>query len=360
MKAVVVYGSPRQKKSASYHVADNFAKGLKRAGVQVEEIMLIKHKIKHCLGCYTCWTSTPGKCVQRDDMDFILPKVMEADLIVIATPLYIFQATGLVKDFLDRIIPMAEPYLIELDGSTTHPMRGTTKRRKIFLISVAGFPERSHFDGLVLSFKRFAGPKGYVGDILIPGSEMMSKDGFQKGFVELYKDIEQAGFEVAKNGAISEETKKAIEEKTTYSEDQVNKFRHVANKYWKSLQPKDYSQVQVNKVDTEPLKMSDKGMGTFLAGMASMYNPNAVPGLRAVVQFNLDDDHYHLIINEDECQAYEGPHKEPTTTIISPANVWMDVSMGKLDGAQSLMKGLYKVEGDMNILLKMNKIFRRK
>ena len=360
MKAVVIYGSPRQKKAASYHVADNFASGLERAGVQVEEIMLIKHKIKHCLGCYTCWTKTPGKCVQRDDMDLILPKVKEADLIVIATPLYIFQATGLVKDFLDRIIPIAEPYLVEKDGVTTHPMRDRVKPRKIFLISVAGFPERSHFDGLVLSFKRFAGPKGYVGDILIPASEMMSKDAFQRGYVELYKDIEQAGFELGKNGAISEEIKKAIIDKTSYTEEQVSKFRHVANKYWKSLQPKDYSQVQVNEVDATPLKMSDKGMGAFFAGMAAIYNPSAIPGLKAVVQFNLDNDNYHLIINETECQAYEGAHEAPTTTIISPANVWMDVSMGKIDGAQAMMKGLYKVEGDMGVLMKMNKIFRRK
>ena len=360
MKAVVIYGSPRHKKSASYHVGDNFAKGLIRAGVQVEEIMLIKHKINHCLGCYTCWTKTPGKCVHRDDMDLILPKVKEADFIVIATPLYIFQVTGLVKDFLDRIIPIAEPYLIEKDGVTSHPMRETTKPHKFFLISVAGFPERSHFDGLVLSFKRFAGPNGYLGDILIPASEMMSKDGFQRGYGELYKDIEQAGFELAKNGAISEDTKKAIIDKTSYTEEQVQKFRHVANKYWKSLQPKDYSQVQVNEVDAVPLKLSDKGTGAFFAGMAAMYNPNAIPGLKAVMQFNLDDDIFHLIINNAECNAYNGSHPEPTTTIISPKNVWMDVSMGKIDGAQSLMKGLYKVEGDMSLLMKMNKLFKRK
>ena len=64
--------------------------------------------------------------------------------------------------------------------------------------------------------------------------------------------------------------------------------------------------------------------------------------------------------NNADCKAYEGAHPEPTTTIISPKNVWMDLSMGKIDGAQALMDGQYKVEGDMTLLMKMNKLFRRK
>ena len=91
--------------------------------------------------------------------------------------------------------------------------------------------------------------------------------------------------------------------------------------------------------------------------MALQYNPSFEPGLEAVLQFNLENEQFHLIINQGECKAYKGPHQEPTTTIITPAEVWMKISSGELDGTKAFMKKLFKVEGDMNILLKLNKLF---
>lgn len=154
MRALVIYGSPRHKKSASYHIGENFANGLRRAGFQVEEIMLSKQKIHHCIGCFTCWTKTPGKCIHKDDMVDNLPKLQKANLIVFATPLYIYNVTGLMKNFLDRQIPLLSPYLVDKGGVTSHPRPETVEDQKVFLISVAGFPELSHFDALVTLFKQ--------------------------------------------------------------------------------------------------------------------------------------------------------------------------------------------------------------
>ncbi|MFX1337274.1 MAG: SCP2 sterol-binding domain-containing protein [Promethearchaeota archaeon] len=105
------------------------------------------------------------------------------------------------------------------------------------------------------------------------------------------------------------------------------------------------------------LKLTDGGMATFFAGMALQYNPNIEPGLEAVLQFNLEDEGYYLVINQDECKAYKGSYREPTMTIITPADIWMKISTGELDGTKAFMKKLFKVEGDMNLLLKLNKIF---
>jgi len=357
MKAVVIFGSPRNKKSASYHLGDNFSKGLRRAGVNVEEIMLVKHKINHCIGCYTCWTKTPGKCITRDDMDILLPKLQDTDLIVLATPLYIYSVPGIVKDFLDRMIPLAEPFLIDEDGVTGHPMREKLKRQKAFLISVAGFPELSHFDALVAMCKKLY-RKNYIGEILVSGAEPMSKDAFQKGYENLYRTIEQAGFEVAKNGTVSEETQKAILDQSMITGNGIKVYRKMANKYWESLQTKDYSQVEIKTTKAKPLKMSDKGMAAFFVGMANLYDPKGVPGLKAIIQFNLDDDYYHLLIDGNKCTAFEGTHPEPSLTIISPADIWLKISMGEIDGAQGLIKGLYKVDGDMALLMKMQSMFK--
>ena len=154
MKALVILGSPRGKKSSSYHVAQHFISGLKTGGCRTEEILVRDLTINPCRGCYTCWLKTPGRCIHKDDMTKVLSKIDKADLIVYAFPLYIYSTPGIVKNFLDRQIPLIKPDLIEDNGITSHPRRNQNAKNKVFLISVAGFPERSHFDGLVTSFKK--------------------------------------------------------------------------------------------------------------------------------------------------------------------------------------------------------------
>ncbi|MFX1257421.1 MAG: NAD(P)H-dependent oxidoreductase [Promethearchaeota archaeon] len=360
MKVLIVFGSPRHEKSASYHLGQNFAKGLRRAGAQVEEIMLSKQKINHCQGCFTCWTKTPGKCIHQDDMVDNLPKIQEADIVVFATPLYIYNVPGIVKDFLDRSLPLFEPYLIDRNGITSHPQRGIEKERKYFLISVAGFPELSHFDALVGFFKKLFRPNRYLGEILIGGAESMSRDESQSSYKKLYKAIEQAGFEVAKNGIISKETQKAIADESAFTEEEIQRFREIGNKYWDTFKPKDYSQMKIEIPDVEPLKMTDKGMGAFFAGMATLYNPKIIDGLKGVIQFNFENEKYYLFINENECKAYIGSHPKPTTTIITSMDIWTKISTGKVNGEKALIKGLYNVEGDMNLLVKMGSMFSTK
>jgi multimeric flavodoxin WrbA/putative sterol carrier protein len=359
MKALIVYGSPRHKRSASYHIGKSFADGLRRAGLHVDEIMLSKQNIHHCIGCFTCWTKTPGVCIHKDDMVENLPKLQKANLIVFSTPLYVYNVTGLLKNFLDRQIPLLEPYLVEKGEATGHPRRDTPEDQKVFLISVAGFPELSHFNALVTMFKQMYRGGKYIGEILIPGSEPMSRDDFQDSYKELYKLIEQAGFEVGKNGIMSKETQKKITAMTTYTEKEIELFREMANKYWDSFEEKDYSKVKLEVTNMEPLKTTDNGMSAFFAGMAKIYNPKAVPGLKGVMQFNLDDERYYLIINEGKCKAYKGSYPEPTFTIISPKDVWMKITSGELSGAKAFMQRMYKVEGDMKLLMKMNQMFSR-
>jgi len=186
-------------------------------------------------------------------------------------------------------------------------------------------------------------------------------EALQGNYKELYDHIEQAGFDVGKNGFVSNETKQLIKEDTTFTEGQLEAFRDLANRYWGSLQPKDYSQVKLEAVEAEPLKTTDDGDWTkFFAKMAERYNPKAIPGLRAVMQFNLDDERYYLVIKETECKAYEGEYPEPSLTVISPGDVWMKISKGDLDGAKSMMQGLYKMQGDMKLLIKLGKIFSKR
>lgn len=361
-KAVIIYGSPRRTKSASYHLGKNFIKGLQRGGFEVEEIMLAKKKIHHCIGCYTCWTKTPGECIHNDDMNALRLKLRNVSLTIYATPLYIFSVPGIVKDFLDRQLPEFEPYLIERNGITSHPYRYELEgfQRRMFLICVAGFPEQSHFDAVVQMFKKKTITAGetYIGDILIGGSELISKDNSQQSFKKLYEYVENAGYEVATIGKISEKTINLIKEEYEFKPEELEAFRSTANKYWDSTIPRDYDKEEISISEEKvPLKLSDGGMEAFFAGMAMIYNPNIIKGLTGVFQFHLDDEMYYLAFDGNKCKAYKGTYPKPLTTIISPKDVWMKISNGELEGRQALMRGLFQVKGDMNLLIRMNEMF---
>ena len=354
--AVIVYGSPRLKKSGSFHLGENFAIGLKKGGIKIEEIMIHKKNIKPCLGCFSCWTKTPGKCIQHDDMEEILSILDNADLIVYSIPLYIYSVPGPVKTFLDRQLPLSEPYLVNKGGITSHPRRNKGKILKFFVLSVAGFPEKSHFDAMISMFKKLSKER-FLGEILISGANSMSEDSAQNNYVELYELIQQAGYEISKNERVPESLLKQIDDLTSFSPEQIENYNKVGNQYWDSFIKKDYTEERIQQIDDQPLKISDGGNSAYFAQMASQYNPNAFPGMKSILQFEFETDSYYLIINENTCTAYAGNYPTPTLKIKSPQEIWMKIVNGELSGQKALMDGLYSIEGDLNLLINLNKLF---
>ena len=104
MKVLALNGSPRTKKSSTYHMLKPFLEGMEAGGAETEVVHLRKLKIKHCIGCYTCWMRTPGVCVHKDDMAEVLEKFNQADLVIFGTPLYVFTMSGIMKDFIDGLL----------------------------------------------------------------------------------------------------------------------------------------------------------------------------------------------------------------------------------------------------------------
>ena len=292
-------------------------------------------------------------------MEELLPILDRADLIVYAIPLYIYSVPAPVKMFLDRQLPLSEPYLVEKNGITTHPRRNKGKILKAFILSVAGFPELSHFDAMIAMYKKLFKPNNerYLGEILIGGANQMGEDASQGAYGELYSLIQQAGFEVSKDERVSQSTLKQIEELTSFTPEKVKNFQKVGNLYWDTFIEKDYSQTKITQIDNQPLKASDSGNSAYFATMATQYNPNAFPGMKIIIQFEFETDSYYLLIDEKKCTAFAGSYPKPTLKIKSPEEIWMKIISGELNGAKSFMDGLYTIEGDMNILLNLNRLF---
>ncbi|MBP5616437.1 MAG: flavodoxin family protein [Elusimicrobiaceae bacterium] len=101
-KVLIISASPR-KGGNSDVLCDQFLHGAEEAGNNVEKIFLRDHKINYCLGCGVC--NDTHHCVQKDDMKKILDKMVEADVIVLATPVYFYTMDGQLKTFIDRCVP---------------------------------------------------------------------------------------------------------------------------------------------------------------------------------------------------------------------------------------------------------------
>ena len=101
-KVLIISASPR-KGGNSDILCDRFMQGAKESGNTVEKVSLRDLKIGYCMACYGCRNTK--KCVQKDDMEELLSKMIEADVLVLATPVYFYSMDGQMKTMIDRTLP---------------------------------------------------------------------------------------------------------------------------------------------------------------------------------------------------------------------------------------------------------------
>lgn len=99
-KIVVLAGSPR-KGGNSDLLCDQFIRGATEAGNQVEKIFVGDKRINYCTACDAC-QGNGGRCVQKDDMAEILDRMISADVLVMATPVYFYTMNAQMKTLIDR------------------------------------------------------------------------------------------------------------------------------------------------------------------------------------------------------------------------------------------------------------------
>jgi multimeric flavodoxin WrbA/putative sterol carrier protein len=370
VKIVAINGSPHGAGGNTERILQPFLEGAREAGAETDVIYLKGKEIKHCLGCFTCWTRTPGVCVHEDDMPALLEKVKEAGVLVFATPLYIFTYSGLMKDFLDRMLPMAQPFIIQQGDHFTHPPRysGGDPVRYV-LISNAGFPERHHFSGLEETFSLLVDASNgeLAGMICCSAGELLRQEALQDQLAWYLEAARKAGRQVVEQGRISPETQAVLDRPLVKD---PAAYANMANGYWRSLGVEMIAG-DGSAVSSQPAPPSahgtplppPQGRGTMrdlVAGMAMVINPTEAGALEAVIQFRVsgeDPGDYYLDITPGSCVAYEGEHPDPTLTINTPSGVWMAISHGEMNGATALMTGKYSVKGDMGLLMRLNKLF---
>jgi multimeric flavodoxin WrbA len=161
LKVLGIMGSPRIKGNTDL-LLEEALKGAKSQGAEVEKIVVDKLKIAPCkeyLGCFK-----DGNCVIRDDMDDIYPKLLEADVVIIASPMFFYGVSSQAKALIDRCQALwARNHILK----QSLPNGG----RNGAFIAVGATKGKRLFEGAILTVKYFFEAIGveYADELLIRG-----------------------------------------------------------------------------------------------------------------------------------------------------------------------------------------------
>ncbi len=136
-KVLVLSGSPRMHGNSSI-LCDELIRGAEEAGHQAEKINVTRKKVGGCLGCNACYRND-GVCIQKDDMKEIEEKMMDADVIVLASPIYFYSMTSQMKAVIDR----------------TYSFHTKLKGKTFCFIITCAAPEESYTETMLASLRGF-------------------------------------------------------------------------------------------------------------------------------------------------------------------------------------------------------------
>jgi multimeric flavodoxin WrbA len=352
MKILILNGSPKGERSNTLKLTSAFINGM--TAVQnhsVEAVTVSQKNIEPCRGCFCCWEKTPGKCIAADDMGGILSAYINADLVIWSFPLYYYSVPGILKNLIDRLLPLNLPFMAERAdglGSGSHPSRYDLSGKRHILISTCGFySAEGNYDGVKSLFDHIHGKDNYTGVFCGQGElfrvpELRERTG---GYLETVK---QAGGEYMEGG-ITAETETALRELLFPKET----FEEMAD-----------ASCNIGGSDTdaqtgEDTSLTDKGLN-FTRQMAALYRPQANTKHREMVlEFHYTDlgKTYQILMTDQGHAVLTDNFRPFTTRVETPLSVWQDIARGGISGQEALMRHQYRVLGDFNLMIHWDEYF---
>ena len=349
MNILAINGSPKGKRSNTWRLTSAFLEGIiaqeesgRKQTPAIETLSVSALDIKPCLGCFSCWSKTPGECCIHDDMRAVIEKILWADVIIWSFPLYYFGLPGQLKNLIDRELPMSLPFMNAETESGGHPSRYDMSGKRTVVVSTCGFyTAKGNYDCVTSLFDRLCGKGGYAA-IFCGQGELFRVKELTNRTDEYLSWVRKAGEEFA-SGEISRETRRKLEQ-NLFPRDV---FEAMADASWgvgESGEKEDPSLV-------------------FTRQMAALYRKRAWPGHDVVLDMNYTDvgKAYSIVLGEDgsrvETEPAEGFSSGFTTRINTPLSVWRSIAGGEIAGDEALMKHLYSVEGDFDLMMHWDDYF---
>ena len=349
MKILLINGSPKGKRSNSLKLAYSFIEGFKNGctddeeNISIAELHVASMNIAACKGCFACWQKTPGICCIKDDMQTVIEKLIDADLILWSFPLYYFNVPGILKNLIDRQLPMSLPFMSSKQdgyGSGSHDSRYDMEGKRHVLISTCGFYSAvGNYDSVLRMFDHFLG-KGNYTTIFCGQGELFRVKELSARTDDYLATVKCAGSEYAITRTISEETD-AILHTLLYPRDV---FEKMADASWG---------ISKTTGEKEPDDL------VFTRQMAALYKKDAYDGKERVLEIHFTDlDHtYQIRLSKTGSEVFTDGSLSSTTRIDTPFTVWSAISRGEIGGAEALGKQMYTVSGDFSLMIDWDKFF---
>jgi len=230
MRIIVINAAPRMEAGNTQMVLTPFLVGCRGKGAEVDIALLGRKTINTCVGCFNCYAETPGTCLHYDDMPALIERIRLANMMILATPIYLDGMTGLAKIFIDRLVAFLDPHFVNENQTVLHPLRWNFPS-KLFLVSVCGYPGLHNFDPLLLHMQRLARNlhTDFCGALLRPAvfSVLLGKK-YPDRVRAVMNAFRAAGEELVEYGKVSESTLAAAATDICSTEELVA----AANAYW--------------------------------------------------------------------------------------------------------------------------------
>ena len=338
LKVLVINGSPKGENSNTMNLTRAFLAG---AGWEDAEIIDVsKAEVQDCQGCFACWNKTPGKCVLRDGMSGILPKIIAAEVIIWSFPLYSFSIPGKLKNLIDRQLPLSLPFMSDANDSGGHSSRYDMTKQRYAVISTCGFwTAKGNYGAVEAMFDRYYGAGNYAA-VLCGQGELFRVPELKGRTDEYLKIVRRAGAEFA-DGGIHRETKDELSE-PLYPRDVFGKM---ADASW---------ELPEHGADGETAQNDDSL--TFTRQMAALYTPD---GAERILEFHYTDieKSYQILLTSQGAEVITDGFGKYTTKIETPYSVWRSISRGEITGQDALFQKQYSVSGDFSLMLKWDDLF---
>lgn len=169
MKIVSLLGSPRSKSNSSA-IAHHFLQTAAGLGAETRSFELNRLNYRGCQGCYLCKTQL-DRCALQDDLSEVLAAVTEADLVVLASPVYYGDISSQLKGFMDRTFSYLVP------DYRTNPQPSRLAPKKLVMVLTQGQPDEAAFADIFPRYQGFLKWQGFQDIQLIracgigPGSD---------------------------------------------------------------------------------------------------------------------------------------------------------------------------------------------
>ena len=358
MNILLINGSPKGKASNSLRLAKSFIEGVSEQhaneDVTVEQLNVAAMDIKPCKGCFHCWKNTPGQCIMSDDEETVIQKQLWADLVIWSFPLYYFNVPGLLKNLIDRQLPMSLPFMSDAKrgcGSGAHESRYDMSGKKHVLISTCGFySSEGNYDSVTKMFDHILGQGNYE-SIFCGQGELFRVKELSARTDQYLALVKKAGTEYAQGG-ISERTKAELKV-LLYPKEM---FEQMADASWGIS--RDTSAQGSTNAGEKPVEQVPFDH-IFTSQMAALYDKTAYDGKDRVLEMNYTDlgRSYQILLGKDGSRVFTDGSLTTTTKLNTPFEVWQSISRGEISGPEALGKHLYTVEGDFSFMIDWDKYF---